>query len=167
MLGRHLCFAPVTSSVIVDGAVIVQMLKLAAGKNFAEYASEIFIPYIILQLHSEFILSKPPLHDLRGHLNILIRTVDTDVVLAVSVAETLGPEYEHWLAFGTGKHFRYFHTLTGCDTVSSFVGHGKKTAWTIWKALPELTDAMLTLPCAPRDIGLEVMQVIERFIILL
>ena len=142
----------------------------------------------------ESILSKPPLHDpdslspcnhdeadsrmllhanhatLCGHL---IRTVDTDVVvLAVSVAETVGPEYELWLAFGTGKHFRYlaahktsiglgpkmaqalpmFHALPGCDTVSSFVGHGKKTAWTIWKALPELTDAMLTLSSAPRDI---------------
>ena len=43
-----------------------------------------------------------------GHLNILIRTVETDVVvLAVSVSETLGPEYDLWLAFGTGKHFRY------------------------------------------------------------
>ena len=52
MLGRHLCFAPSTSSVIVDGAAIVQLLKPAAAKNFAEYASEIFIPYIILQLHS-------------------------------------------------------------------------------------------------------------------
>ena len=40
-----------------------------------------------------------------GHLNILIRTVDTDVVLAVSVAAILGPDYEVWLAFGTGKHF--------------------------------------------------------------
>ena len=79
-----------------------------------------------------------------GHLNILIRTVETDVVvLAVSVSETLGPEYELWLAFGTGKRLRYlaahkisiglgtkmaqdtsmFHALTGCDTVSSFVGH--------------------------------------------
>ena len=42
-----------TSSVIVDGAAIVQMLKpAAAAKKIAEYASEIFIPYIILQLHS-------------------------------------------------------------------------------------------------------------------
>ena len=78
-----------------------------------------------------------------GHHKILIWTVDTDVVvLAVSVAIGLGPEYELWLAFGTGKHFRYlaahkiaselgptkaqalpmFHALTSCDTVSSFVG---------------------------------------------
>ena len=84
-----------------------------------------------------------------GHNRILIRTVDTDVVvLAVMVAQTLPAEDEVWLAFGTGKSFRYlaahqiaaclgpekssalpmFHALTGCDTVSSFVGHGKKTA---------------------------------------
>ena len=34
-----------TSSVIVDGAVIVQMLKPAAAKKIAEYVYEIFIPY--------------------------------------------------------------------------------------------------------------------------
>ena len=46
-------------------------------------------------------------HD-HGHHNIAIRTLDTDVVvLAISVAQTLGPEYELWLAFGTGKHFQY------------------------------------------------------------
>ena len=44
--------APVTSSVVVDGAAIVQMLKPTAAKNFAEYASDIFIPYITLQLQN-------------------------------------------------------------------------------------------------------------------
>ena len=237
--------APVASSIIIDGAVIVQMLKPAAAKTFAEYASEIFIPYIFSQLHNasrldlvwdtyvkdslkgtarakrgkgirrrvvaggaipgkwqdflrvdgnktelfsflskalhdsfipegkqlvitqgKSILSKPELHGLDlispcnheeadsrmllhanhaaligRHLRIVIKTVDTDVVvLAVSLAATLGPEYDLWLAFGTGKHFRYlaahkiaaelgaqalpmFHALTSCDTVSSFVGH--------------------------------------------
>ena len=83
-----------------------------------------------------------------GHQRILVRTVDTDVVvLAVMVAQKLSSQYEIWLAFGTGKNFRYlaahemasclglerslalpmFHAMTGCDTVSSFVGHGKKT----------------------------------------
>ena len=187
------------------------MLKPAAVKNFAEYASEVFIPFITSQFHNashldllwdryiedslkgtarvkhgkgvrrrvvaegvipgnwrdflhvdrnktelfnflfkalleafnqkgkhlvitdgESIMSRPLLHDpdslspcnyeesdsrmmlranhaaLHGHLKILIRTVDTDVVvLAVSVAETLGPEYELWLAFGTGKYVRH------------------------------------------------------------
>ena len=44
--------APVTSSVILDGAAIVQMLKPAAVKNFAEYASQIFIPYIFSQFEN-------------------------------------------------------------------------------------------------------------------
>ncbi|CAB1429789.1 unnamed protein product [Pleuronectes platessa] len=37
-----------------------------------------------------------------GHHKIMIQTVDTDVVvLAVAVAQTLQPEDELWLAFGT------------------------------------------------------------------
>ena len=31
-------------------------------------------------------------------------------------------------------------TLTGCDTVSIFSGHGKKTAWKVWKVFPEVTE---------------------------
>lgn len=74
----------------------------------------------------------------QGCKRILVRTVDTDVVvLAVSTS------------FGTGKTFRYldathvarklgndkydalpaFHSLTGCDTTSGFAGRGKRTAW--------------------------------------
>ena len=41
-----------TTGVIVDGAAIVQMLKPAAAKNFAEYVSEIFIPYITSQMRN-------------------------------------------------------------------------------------------------------------------
>ena len=44
--------APVINSIIIDGAVIVQMLKPAAVKNFDEYASQIFIPYILLQFQN-------------------------------------------------------------------------------------------------------------------
>lgn len=99
-------------------------------------------------------------HDLH---QILVCTVDTDVVvLAVMVAETLPADNEVWIAFGTGKYLRYlaahqialclgsakslalpvFHALTGCDTVSAFVGHGKKTAWATWNSFPEFTDAL-------------------------
>ena len=64
----------------------------------------------------------------------------------LSVTALLGPDYKLRVAFGTGKHFHYlaanrmaialgmkivqvlsmFHDLTGCVTLSSFVGRGKK-----------------------------------------
>ena len=97
-----------------------------------------------------------------GHQKILIRTVDTNVmVLAVSMAQVLQPEHELWVAFGTGQGFGYlaahevsagpekagalpmFHALTRCDTVLGFAGHGKKTTWAVWNMQPELTEALL------------------------
>ncbi|KAG0717816.1 hypothetical protein GWK47_053675 [Chionoecetes opilio] len=60
-----------------------------------------------------------------------------------------------------------FHAITGCDTVSAFVGHGKKSAWATWNTLPELTDALLSLAKAPTSIQEDTMHVIERFVILL
>ena len=119
---------------------------------------------------------------------MIIRTVDTDVVvLAVFAINHLPAGCELWLAFGTGKSFRYltanqiaasltpdmscalpmFHALTGCDTLSSFAGHGKKTAWSTWKSLPELTYAPLMLADEPKEIPDDAMHVIERFVILL
>jgi len=154
----------------------------------------------------ELVLSNPPLQDLislspcshkeadtrillhahHGHPKILIHTVDTNVViLSVYVAQVLGSEYELWLAFETGKQFRYlpaheiantlgpdkaqalpmFHAVTGCDTVSSFVGHDKRKAWSTWNALLEPTPALLTLPRAPREPTEDTLQIIQRFII--
>ncbi len=83
-----------------------------------------------------------------GYSVILIRSVDTDVVaLAVDVIDKIEAS-ELWVLFGTGKNKRMlpiheisrkigqekshslplFHALTGCDTTSSFLGHGKKRA---------------------------------------
>ena len=84
----------------------------------------------------------------KGYRKLSVRTVDSDIViLAVSMFNEINLE-ELWLAFGTGSNFRYipihevvvnmdpricatlpmFHAFTGCDTVSSFCGRGKKTA---------------------------------------
>ena len=122
-----------------------------------------------------------------GHHQIQVRTVDTDVVvLAVMVVQKLPAGDELWVAFGTGKNYRYiaaheiasslgpektcalpmFHAITGCDTVSAFVGHGKKSAWATWNTLPELTDALLSLANASTSIQEDTMHVIERFVIL-
>ena len=40
-----------------------------------------------------------------------------------------------------------FHVFTGCDTVSSFSGRGKRTARETWNVFPEVTDASSTVRC--------------------
>ena len=90
----------------------------------------------------------------QGYTKVSVRTVDTDVVvLAVTAAQRLNID-ELRVAFATGRSFRFlaaheiantlgpnrcralpfFHAFTGCDTVSSFGGWGKKTAWEKWKS---------------------------------
>ena len=85
----------------------------------------------------------------QGHTKMVIRTVDTDVlVLAVSVYEQLQEEMEELrVDFGAGKNrkffpiygtlehigeckargFPFFHAFTGCDEVS-FLSHATKSA---------------------------------------
>ena len=75
------------------------------------------------------VLSKPPLQDITGlapcnheeadtrmmlhvahagHSKIIIRTVDTDVVvLAVALTRTLAEDDEVWVSFGMGKAFQF------------------------------------------------------------
>ena len=85
----------------------------------------------------------------QGYKNILIRTVDSDVVvLAISFANRIECE-NLTVSFGIGKSFRnlgciqhgvsvrqpyrkshvlpFFLALTGCYTLSSFTGRGKRT----------------------------------------
>ena len=73
------------------------------------------------------------------------------VILAVLHCHAMNAA-ELWVAFGTGKLFRYisahelhvnldpqklmFHSFTECDTVS-FVGKGKATAWEVWRVYPD------------------------------
>ena len=102
----------------------------------------------------------------QGHSKAFIRTVDSDVVIiAIGHFGSLGV-MELWIGFGTGKAFQdiplheitqtlgpekslscpLFHSFTGCDTTSSFLCIGKKTAWAAWQAYPDLTETLLTLP---------------------
>ena len=60
--------------------------------------------------------TKRPTHKLQK--KIIIRIADTDVVvLEVSVVEEIKVE-ELWVAFGTGKHFRY----TAAHAIASSLG---------------------------------------------
>lgn len=121
-----------------------------------------------------------------GHESVMIRTVDTDVlVLAVGFYHEIKSKYL-WVAFGTGKNFSFipaheiaeglgprksvclpmFHALTGCDTTSSFLGKGKKTAWAIWTKFDDLTEALLDIKNELR-VNSKALGCIERFVILL
>ena len=116
------------------------------------------------------------------HSKILIQTVDTDVVaIAVRIFQLLEALQQLW------KSFRYltihgiaaamgpqkalalpmFHALTGCDTVSAFTSHEKRTAWITWNSFPELTEALLSLSFTPHSIPEETMKIIERFVIIM
>ena len=127
------------------------------------------------------------LHAAKQHDRIMIRTVDTDVfVLAVSQMERI-PEREVWLAFGTGRQFKYypihkialslgpqksralpvFHAITGCDTVSFFCGKWKKSAWDTWSVLSEVTNAFLEIAAAPSSLSDNCLRIIERFVVVM
>ena len=115
---------------------------------------------------------------MQGFHKILIRTVDTDVlVLAVAVVQQLAQvlHIELWIAFGCGKDFKYipaheisaslgparllalpvFHAFSGCDTVSHLVQMGKKTAWKVREAHDEFTATFYELHNAPGQIAAE------------
>ena len=43
----------------------------------------------------------------KGYMKLLVRTIDTDIVVAaIATLNRTKPE-ELWVAFGTGKHFRF------------------------------------------------------------
>ena len=39
------------------------------------------------------------------------------------------------------KAMLLLHAINGCDTVSSFLGCGKNSAWLAWSSRPSVTDA--------------------------
>lgn len=123
-----------------------------------------------------------------GCMKILIRTVDTDVVvLAVHFVSRI-PCERLLVAFGVGKSFRFldikayaeqlgpekcagilaFHALTGCDTTSSFKGKGKRSGWAAWNHHPTLNTTLASLSTIPTLIQVtEAMPNIEKFVAVL
>ena len=121
-----------------------------------------------------------------GYKKIMLRTVDTDVVvLSTAIFKDLAID-EMWISFGMGKSWRYipiqelvtilgpdrakglpvFHALTGCDQTSSFAGRGKVTAWDTWERYPDVTTAFKELSMTPTAETVERCQpLIERFVI--
>lgn len=121
-----------------------------------------------------------------GYSKVVIRTVDTDVLVLAVKAVRCVDITELWVAFGVGDSFRYlaaheiaqalspnqcmalpmFHAFTGCDTISFFYGRGKKTAWNTWRSYDEVTTAFCAIASNPDEVN-HYMEHLERFVVLL
>ena len=122
-----------------------------------------------------------------GQKNIIITTVDTDViVIAISCFENLASLglKELWIAFGSGinkrwipihalsnalgtrtKGFLFWYAFIGCDTVSAFGVRGKKTAWEAWNILSEFNSVFTeySLYKHVRDLSDHDIKLLEKF----
>lgn len=122
-----------------------------------------------------------------GARDVLVHTVDTDIIIIlVGLLANFHPDTNIWVAFGTGKFFRYyhinsivetlgpemskalpfFHALTGCDTTSQFLGKGKKTAWNAWKCFQDATLAFVHImerPFLPLTLESQPFRILEHF----
>ena len=108
----------------------------------------------------------------QGLRKVIIRTVDTDVVV-LAIGHFLALRLDElWVSFAVGTHFRQiaiheivkninekalmlFHANSRCDTVSSYLCRGKKSAWLAGHSCPSVTDAFLDLPLQPVDVSSE------------
>ena len=115
------------------------------------------------------------------HRRIRLRTVDTDVVLlAVSTVVSMEntqlwialryiPAHEVATPLGAEKAQTrpMFHAFTGCDTVSSFAGKGKKTAFDTWRSFNAATEVFARLVTRPTSLDNVCMSVLESHVVLM
>ena len=121
-----------------------------------------------------------------GCKNVIIKSTDTDVVvIGVTLFNDLNVE-NLWIAFSRGKSFRwvpiheislslgprakaltFFHSFTGCDTVSAFRGKGKKSAWQAWNVFEEATEVFRKLGNLPETISDDDIQILEQYVVIL
>lgn len=112
----------------------------------------------------------------RGYTKVMIRTVDTDIVIIAVAA------FQH--IFGVGKHLRYlsvhdiscsmgqeksqallaFHSFTGSDQTSFFARKGKKTAWEAWNMFKQITPIFHGLSSAPSVSAVSDAMPIKRYV---
>ncbi|XP_068756859.1 uncharacterized protein [Montipora capricornis] len=115
---------------------------------------------------------------------------DTRILVHFHTLSSIWSGLSFWVTFGMGKKFQllsvnticeylgkekcralpFFHAFTGCDTMSAFLGKGKKSAWEAWKAYPEATEAFRFVndsPFIPLEINTPVFDVLQRFVVIL
>ena len=130
----------------------------------------------------------------QGAETVLVRTVDTDVVVILVGLFfdliTIQPSCDFWIAFGMGKNYRLyhinsiceslgepqsralpvFHAFSGCDTTSAFNEKGKKSLWQAWQAYDDVTETFACLAKHPfmlLDADSDNFQKLERLTVIL
>ncbi|PFX17994.1 hypothetical protein AWC38_SpisGene17659 [Stylophora pistillata] len=174
----HFAPQPVVDAVIIDRAVIVQMLQPKTVRTFDEYFSTVFTPYILK--HLETAKRVDLVWDVYQDKS-LKRSMREERVASILQAD------EVWVTHGSGKNVRniaahavatslgrdkaltlpMFRALTGCDILMFFNGRGKRTAWDVWGVFPELTPVLRVLQASPEEITDDCMAVLERFVVFL
>ena len=126
-----------------------------------------------------------------GVKKVVVKTVDSDVVMSLlayrhKAGNLLDSNVYAWFGVGTSacyfnintialelgenrcKALPFFHTFTGCDTVSSFFNQGKCKFWDRWEEFDEvdkLTRVFAELSAKPTTLLSEQINVLERFIL--
>lgn len=119
---------------------------------------------------------------------LMIRTVDTDVVVLATAFYNRLSVQELWIAFGVGKKYRFiaiheivlklgdakseslagFHAFTGCDNTSFFCGRGKKTAFDTCRTFEDSINAFQQIStCLQQEAIGEIQPVLERYVVIL
>ena len=123
-----------------------------------------------------------------GIQRVMIKTVDTDVViLAVALFPQLNLN-ELWIDFGSSQNQSYFpvhaicnslgaekskgllffHAFTGCDQTSFFANCREKSTWSTWHNFDEVTESFVKLSSAPTIKAVtDAMPMPERFVVLM
>ena len=135
-----------------------------------------------------FVLARHAVQE--GYKVLMIKANDTDVVI---IAKATLPSLQElglqklWVAFGQGTHLRwipihdivatigpektngmlFFHAFSGCDTVSSFRGKAKLTAWQTWNVCDEVSDVFTKLSKYPPALDDEALEVLEKFVVIM
>ena len=119
----------------------------------------------------------------RGAESVLVRTVDTDVVVILvgkfhdllaynQRAKLWVASTKSVLTLGESKSraIPVFHAFTGCDCTSQFCGIGKKTAWRARELNGQVTPALehiATHPFQQLTVSSEIFQKLERFTVIM
>ena len=129
-----------------------------------------------------------------GAESLLVRTVDTDVVVILigklRYLLACNQRVKIWVAFEMGRHYSLininriysslgvskslalpvFHAFTGSDCTSQFCGIGKPTAWKAWEACDQATTALKHIaehPFEQLDASSEIFQKLERLTVVM